>query len=485
MTFSIPNMMFALPEMVMLTLACVLLLAIAYVDKYKAGSGGQVGYWLTQATLLVTGGVVYANLYSGSGMTFDGSYIKDGMSDILKLSICAVNILVLAYGRAYLKARGLYNGAYYILALFATLGMLIMVSAHHFLTLYLGLELLSLCLYALVAMHRNNKIATEAAMKYFILGALASGMLLYGMSIIYGVTGSLALPEIAAAISGGQIDSIALHFGVVFIVVAVAFKLGAVPFHMWLPDVYDGAPTAMTIFIATAPKIAGFALLMRLLVDGLAGAQPYWEELLSILAILSLVIGNIVAIAQTNLKRMLAYSTISHIGFILLGVLTGTAAGYSAAMFYVLLYVLTTAAGFGLILLMSRAGFEADQISDYQGLGRRQPWIALLLLLVMFSMAGVPPLVGFFAKLAVIQAVVDAGLMGLAVVAVLMSVVGAFYYLRIIKVLYFDAPASDKPEPVMTTDVTTRGLLYINVLALLGLGFFPSALLALCIRIFS
>ncbi len=482
MTFSIPNIAFALPEMVLLGFGCALLLIVAYVDRAPQGSG-FIAYWFSQATFVITGLVIFQGMGGEGGQTFNGGYIKDGLSDILKLAICLINMVVLLYSRHYLQARGLFTGAYYILAVFATLGMLIMVSAYHFLTLYLGLELLSLCLYAIVAMHRDNKIATEAAMKYFILGALASGMLLYGMSIIYGATGSLAIPEVAEAILSGSVNRVVLNFGLVFLVVGIGFKLGAVPFHMWLPDVYDGAPTAMTLFIATAPKIAGFAMIIRLLAEGLGGAHAHWQTLLIILAVLSMVIGNLAAIAQTNIKRMLAYSTISHVGFILLGVLVGTAEGYAAAMFYVLAYVLMTLGGFGMILLMSRAGFEADNITDYQGLGKRHPWFAMMMMILMFSMAGVPPMVGFFAKFAVINAAVDAGLMPIAIIAVLMSVVGAFYYLRIIKVMYFDAPITGEQSAIVAPK-TFQWALSVNALAVLGLGFFPGALLALCTRIF-
>ncbi len=482
MTFSIPNMIFALPEMVMLTLACILLLIVAFADRNPQGSG-RIAYWFSQITFVVTGLCIWLNMGGESGQTFNGSYIKDGLSDVLKLTICAINIVVLLYSKHYLQARGLFKGAYYILAVFATLGMLIMVSAYHFLTLYLGLELLSLCLYAMVAMHRDNKIATEAAMKYFILGALASGMLLYGMSIIYGATGSLAIPDVAEVILRGDVNRVVLNFGLVFLVVGIGFKLGAVPFHMWLPDVYDGSPTAMTIFIATAPKIAGFTMIIRLLAEGLGGAVEHWQTLLMILAVLSLVIGNLAAIAQTNIKRMLAYSTISHVGFILLGVLVGTAEGYAAAMFYVLAYVLMTLGGFGMILLMSRAGFEADNIVDYQGLGQRHPWFAMMMMILMFSMAGVPPMVGFFAKFAVINAVVDAGLIPIAIIAVLMSVVGAFYYLRIIKVMYFDAPPAGQ-HTALDAPKEMQWALSVNALAVLALGFFPGSLLALCARTF-
>jgi len=359
--------------------------------------------------------------------------------------------------------------------------MSVMVSAHHFLTLYLGLELMSLCLYAMVAMHRDSKTATEAAMKYFILGALASGMLLYGMSIIYGVTGSLALSTIASTIQADDLNNTVLSFGLVFIVIGVAFKLGAVPFHMWLPDVYEGAPTAMTLFIATTPKLAAFAMMIRLLVEGLGELQPYWQDMLIMLAVLSITLGNVVAIAQTNLKRMLAYSTISHVGFILLGVISGTESGYAGSLFYALTYTLMTLAAFGIIILMSRRGFEAEEIDDYKGLSKKHPWYALMTLIVMFSMAGIPPLVGFYAKLAVIKSIVDVGLLSVAVLVVLMSVIGAFYYLRVIKVMYFDSVAEEH-EVDAPTDMQL--MLSTNAIAILVLGIFPGSLMALCVSIF-
>jgi len=341
----------------------------------------------------------------------------------------------------------------------------------------LGLELLSLSLYAMVAMHRDSAQASEAAMKYFILGAIASGMLLYGMSLIYGATGSLDISEISSSISNSSSDDMVLLLGLTFIIVALAFKLGAVPFHMWIPDVYHGAPTAVTLFISTAPKIAAFAMVMRLLVDGLGGLHVQWQDILVILAMLSIAIGNVVAIAQANIKRMLAYSTISHVGFLFLGILAGTDVGYSAAMFYVLIYALMSLGAFGMVILLSRAGFEADDIADFKGLNERSPWFAFMMLILMFSMAGVPPTVGFYAKLAVLSAVVDIGLVWLAVFGVLFAVVGAFYYLRIIKFMYFEKPDDDTP---LETDFDMRAVMSANGLVVLALGIYPGALMALC-----
>ena len=478
MTFQVSNMIFALPEMFMLTMACVILLVVAFLGK----NGASTAYGLSQLTLAITAILIYQGMGTSGGLTFDGTYIKDTFSDVLKLTICLINIAVLLYSTSYLKARTLFKGEYYVLAIFATLGMMVMVSAYHFLTLYLGLELMSLCMYAMVAMNRDSSVATEAAMKYFILGAIASGMLLYGMSIIYGVTGSLSIATIAETIQAGGLDNTVLSFGLVFLIVGIGFKLGAVPFHMWLPDVYQGAPTAVTLFIATAPKIAAFAMAIRLLVDGLGDVHQYWQGMLIMLSVLSMIIGNVVAIAQTNLKRMLAYSTISHVGFILLGILSGSQEGYAASMFYALVYSLMSLGGFGMIILLSRQGFEADTIDDYKGLSERNPWYALMMLILMFSMAGIPPLVGFYAKLTVIQAVVDINLISVAIVAVLMSVIGAFYYLRIIKVMYFDEPVE---QHKLEAPADMRIMISANALAVFALGIFPGSLMAICVAVFA
>ena len=409
-----------------------------------------------------------------------GHYVADPMGLVLKLFAYGAAAVTLVYSREYLARRGLLRGEYAVLALFAVLGIQVIVSAGSLLSLYLGIEIMSLSLYAMVAFDRDDGIAAEAAMKYFVLGAIASGSLLYGISILYGVTGSFLLQDIAAAIGEGDVAGIGLLFGLAFIVVGVAFKFGAVPFHMWLPDVYHGAPTAVTLFVGSAPKIASFALAMRVLVDGLGGAVAAWQDMLVVLAALSMIIGNVVAIAQTNIKRMLAYSTISHVGFILLGVLAGNAGGFQAAMFYTLTYVIMTTGGFGVVILMSRKGFEADALDDYRGLNRRSPWFAFVMLLLMFGMAGVPPTVGFWAKVQVISAVLDVGLTWLAALAVLLSVVGAYYYLRIVKLMYFD-------EPVGTDRLEANGafrvVLSLNGLAVLVLGLFPGVLLALCARV--
>ncbi len=476
MTFEVSNMVLALPEMFMLAMACVILLAVAFLGK----QGANAAYGLSQLTLAITAILIYQSL-GETGLTFDGTYVKDAFSDVLKMAICLINIAVLLYSTTYLKARDLFKGEYYVLAIFSTLGMMIMVSAAHFLTIYLGLELMSLCMYAMVAMHRDSFIATEAAMKYFILGALASGMLLYGMSIIYGVTGNLSIATVAEVVQAGGLDNTVLSFGIVFLVIGIGFKMGAVPFHMWLPDVYQGAPTAVTLFIAAAPKVAAFAMAIRLLVEGLGDAQLYWQDMLIMLSVLSMIIGNVVAIAQTNIKRMLAYSTISHIGFILLGLISGSPEGYAASMFYALVYSLMSMGGFGMIILLSRQGFEADNIDDYKGLSKRNPWYALMMLILMFSMAGIPPLIGFYAKLTVIKSIVDVNLISIAIVAVLMSVIGAFYYLRIIKVMYFDTP---EQHQALEAPIDMRLMISANALAVLMLGIFPGSLLALCASVF-
>jgi NADH-quinone oxidoreductase subunit N len=378
-----------------------------------------------------------------------------------------------------LKDRNLLKGEYFILGLFAVLGMMVMVSAHHLLMIYLGLELLSLSLYAMVAMHRDSQQASEAAMKYFVLGALASGMLLYGISMLYGITGSLDLAEITQVISQKNEHHTILVFALVFIVVGLAFKLGAVPFHMWVPDVYQGAPTAVTLFIGSAPKLAAFAMVMRLLVEGMQELHADWQGMLILLAILSMGTGNLIAIAQTNLKRMLAYSTISHVGFLLLGILTGTAAGYAASMFYVIVYALMSLGGFGVILLLSRKGFEAELLADLKGLNERNSWYAFIMLILMLSMAGVPPFLGFWAKWSVLSQVVQADMVWLAVVAVAFAIIGAFYYLRIIKLMYFDKAEDNTP---IEADLPMRIALSVNGLVILMLGLLPHSLMQLCLN---
>ena len=476
MTFEMPNLLPALPEIFLLTMTCVVLVVDLFTTERTRGAT----YILAQASLVGTFFITLTGWGEASQLTFNGSFIRDNMGDLLKLFVYVGVFAVFVYSRDYLRARDIYKGEFFVLALFATLGMMVMISAHNFLTVYLGLELLSLCLYAMVAIQRDSLTASEAAMKYFVLGAIASGMLLYGMSMLYGVTGSLDLAEVNRGIAGESRNMIAV-FGMVFLIVGVAFKLGAVPFHMWVPDIYHGSPTATTLFIGTAPKLAAFAILMRLLVDGMGTLQTDWTPILVILAVLSMAIGNIVAIAQSNIKRMLAYSTISHVGFLLLGVLAGTAEGYSASLFYVIVYMLMGLGGFGMIILMSRRGFEAENIADFRGLNERSPWFAFMMLILMFSMAGVPPFLGFWAKLTVIAEVVKVDMIWLAAVAVIFSIIGAYYYLRIVKQVYFEA-SEDSPPLEVAAD--TRVLLSANALAILVLGLFPAQLLAVCRAVF-
>ncbi|HET9404299.1 MAG TPA: NADH-quinone oxidoreductase subunit NuoN [Burkholderiales bacterium] len=468
----------AYPELFLLTMAC----AILVVDLFVSDDNRVLTYALTQAALAGAFAITLLTAVAEPVTTFSGMFVDDLMSDVLKLLTYLAVMTMLVYSRAYLAARGLFRGEYFVLVLFATLGMMVMISANHLLTLYLGLELLSLALYSMVALQRDSATATEAAMKYFVLGALASGMLLYGMSMLYGATGALGLAQLSDAIvsGAGGTRNFTLVFALVFIVAGLGFKLGAVPFHMWVPDVYHGAPTAVTLFIGSAPKLAAFAFIMRLLVQGL-GADwlvGEWQQMLVVMAVLSLAIGNVTAIAQTNLKRMLAYSTIGHMGFLLLGILSGEIIGYGAGMFYVVVYVLMNLGAFGMILLLSRAGFESENLEDFKGLNQRNPWYAFLMLLLMFSMAGVPPTVGFYAKLSVLQAVINAGYVWLAVVAVLFSLVGAYYYLRLVRLMYFDVPADTAPiAPRLDVSI----VMAVNGMAMLVFGIFPGWLMGLCL----
>jgi NADH-quinone oxidoreductase subunit N len=468
------NLFPAYPEIFLISAISIILVLDLFISDAKR----SITYLLTQIALLGTIMILVMTTQSTPVLTFHDMFVDDFMADTLKIMCCFALSVLLVLSRGYLLARALFSGEFFILILFALLGMMVMISAHNFLTLYLGLELLTLSSYALVALQRDSARATEAAMKYFVLGALASGLLLYGMSMLYGATGTLDIAQVSRALQQGVSgDKTVLVFGLVFIVAGLAFKLGAVPFHMWIPDVYHGAPTAVTLFIGSAPKIAAFAFFMRLLVTGLGPLIADWRDMLIILAVLSIGVGNIAAIAQTNLKRMLAYSTISHMGFLLLGILAGSNNGYSASMFYIITYVLTNLGAFGMMMLLSRAGFEAENIEDFKGLNQRNSWYAFLMLLIMLSLAGLPPMVGFFAKLAVLQAALQAGYVWLVVVAVMFSLVGAFYYLRIVKVMYFDT-ATDvsliQPESDM------RLMLGVNGIAVLALGIFSQPLLALC-----
>ncbi len=463
----------ALPEIVIVSMAMVILLA----DLFLKNANRIAIYGLAQLTLLVAAYITFTTHAPSVTYAFTGTFVDDAMSDVLKLMTYLGTSLIFVYTRQYIQQRGMFRGEFYALVLFSVVGMMIMVSGQSMLTLYVGLELLSLSLYALVALDRDNARATEAAMKYFVLGALASGMLLYGMSMIYGMTGSLNISEINTALMGGGGNHAVLILGLVFIVAGLAFKLGAVPFQMWVPDVYEGSPTAITMLISSVPKLAAFAFVIRILVQALPTLIADWQQMLMIMAVLSIIIGNITAIAQTNLKRMLAYSTISHIGFVLYGLMSASMNGFVYAMFYVVSYVLMTLAGFGIILLLSRKGFEADKLDDLKGLNHRSPWHAFLMLIVMFSMAGVPPTLGFYAKFSVLQAALQAGYLWLVVFAVLMAVIGAFYYLRVIKLMYFDEPLDQHP---IEAPIDMRVVLGINALGLLVIGLMPQSLMEFC-----
>ncbi|WP_260295018.1 NADH-quinone oxidoreductase subunit NuoN [Sedimenticola hydrogenitrophicus] len=473
MQFDTSSLIPVLPEIFILTAACVVLV----VDLFLKEEQRVVSYGMTQISLLLGIAVILMTAPAETRIVFDGSVVRDGMGDILKIAIFIISGGAFLYSKEYLRDRDLFKGEYYVLGLFAILGMMVMVSANSFLTVYLGLELLALSFYALVAFNRDSADASEAAMKYFVLGALASGMLLYGISMIYGATGSIGFQAISEGLTNPDVNKIVLVFGLVFVVIGLAFKFGAVPFHMWVPDVYQGAPTAVVTLLGSAPKIAAFALAMRMLVDGLGGLHGDWQYMLVILAILSMAVGNIFAIAQANIKRMLAYSTISHVGFILIGILAGTSKGYTAAMFYSIVYAVMALGAFGIVMLLSRRGFEAENLDDYKGLNERSPWFAGMMLLVMFSMAGVPPTVGFFAKLVVLEAVVSIDMTWLALVGVFFSIIGAFYYLRIIKLMYFDKPLDNTP---LSAGMDTQIALSVNGLAMLALGMFPAGLLSLC-----
>jgi len=466
----------AAAEIFVLTAVCVILVIDVFLTERTR--------WITYVlSLLTLAGAAYMTVhYAVQARTpaLDGMFIADPMGDVLKLFTYGTVAVSFLYSREYLQRKGLFKGEYFILGLVALLGVMVMISAGNLLTVYLGVELLSLSLYAMVAFDRESGVAAESAMKYFVLGAISSGTLLYGFSIVYGVTGTLQLDELAIGVREVGAANLGLIFGLAFIIVGIAFKFGAVPFHMWVPDVYHGAPTPVTLFIGSAPKIASFVLAIRVLAEGLDAMVASWQDMLIALAVLSMLLGNVVAIAQSNLKRMLAYSTISHVGFILLGILAGTPEGYRASMYYTLAYVITTVGSFGMILLLSREGFEADRLEDFKGLNRKSPWFAAIMMMLMFSTAGVPPFVGFWAKLAVISAVLDVGLAWLAAVAVVLSVVGAFYYLRVVKLMYFDDPADSH---AIVAGGTLRAVLSANGVAVLALGVFPSALIDLCARV--
>jgi len=468
------NLMPAMPEIFLLAA----LTAIMLIDLFVSDARRGLTYGLSLLALAGCAVVQYSTWVYAPAYVFNHMYVADPLASVTKMFMYGVTAAVLVYTRQYIAERDMFRGEYYTLSLFALLGMNVMVSASNFVTLYVGLELLSLALYALIALRRDSTQATEAAMKYFVLGALASGLLLYGMSMVYGATGSLQISTIARVIHTGSANSVLLVFGLVFLVAGLAFKLGAVPFHMWVPDVYHGAPTAVTLMVGAAPKLAAFVFMIRILAQGMDALLLDWQGMLTIVAVLSMAIGNITAIVQSNIKRMLAYSTISHMGFLLLGFLTGNADGYASAMVYAIVYVLMSMVAFGIVLALSRAGFECEQISDLKGLNQRSSWYAFLMLLAMFSMAGIPPLAGFYAKFAVIRAALNAHMVVLAVFAVLMSLIGAFYYLRIVRIMYFE-DAEDNSAITVRPDMQLA--LSVNALALLALGVMPERLLVLCI----
>jgi len=468
------NWTVATPEMLLLAVACLVLI----VDVYWPDIEHRAAYWLSQAGVLSALGLLALYVPQERLLAFSNTFISDAMAVVLKAFVCTLTVLVFVYGRDYLMRRGRVSGEYFALGLFAVIGMMVLISAASMLTLYLGLELLSLSLYAMVAMEKESPAASEAAMKYFVLGAIASGMLLYGISMLYGATGALELAAVAEALAAEPGSNVIAVFGLLFVIIGISFKLGVVPFHMWLPDVYEGAATSTTLFIAAAPKLAAFALAIRLLADGTWQLVDDWRQILAVLAALSMLLGNVVAIAQQSIKRMLAYSTIAHMGFLLLGIAAGTVSGFAGAMFYAITYSLMSAGAFGVVIALGRQHFESDQLADFAGLSRRAPWVALLMLILMFSMAGVPPFAGFWAKWFVIKEAVAEGLVWLAVVGVLTSVIGAYYYLRIIRLMYFDEPASREP---VHAGGDARFILSANGLAILALGLAPGMLMSVCL----
>lgn len=486
------NLIPAMAEIVLAIAIMVILVAGLFVREEKQ----PLSHWLSLLAIVITAFVAMSGFGSGgTSYTLNQMFVSDPMAKLLKLFACIATFATLIYARQYTVVRGMLGGTlsgeFYVLALMTLLGQMIMISGNSFLIIYLGLELMSLSLYALVALRRDHPISTEAAMKYFVLGAMASGFLLYGMSLLYGATGSLNLTQVAAAVSSGTVNKMVLVLGVVFLMAGLAFKLGAAPFHMWAPDVYQGAPTSVTLLLGAAPKLAAFAICMRLLVGALSAMAADWQQMLIVMAVASMAVGNITAIAQTNIKRMLAYSTISQMGFMLLGLLSGVFEGstpaaaanaYSASMFYVVTYVLTTLGSFAMIMLLSRSGFEAESLEDFKGLNQRSPWFAAVMMVLLLSLAGVPPMVGFFAKLTVLEAALAAGHLWLVIVAVLLSLVGAYYYLRIVKLMYFDAPTDTSP---IVADRSMQITLSVNGIAVVLLGILPGTLMTACLQVIS
>ena len=479
-TFDTSTLWAALPEIFLLSAIVVVLLLDLFLTKpFK-----QATYYLTQISLFITGVMAFNLIDQPQTIIFSGSFILDNMASVFKVFMIGSTMVAMVYTRHYLIQHALFRGEYFVLVLLSVLGMMVMVSGYSLLTLYLGLEILSLSLYTLIAIARERAGAVEAALKYFVLGAIASGLLLYGMSMIYGISGSINITDIANFAANADLasrETLILNFGLVFLVIGIAFKLGAVPFHMWVPDVYQGAPTSVTLFLSTVPKVAAVAMLVRILVDGLGAMHAYWADLFMVLAVLSIALGSVVALMQTNIKRLLAYSTISHVGFIMLGFVTGVISGYGAAVFYVFVYILMSLAAFGIVILLNKKGFEADQISDFKGLSKHSPWFALMMLVVMLSMAGVPPFIGFYAKFFILQQVISAGFVTLAVVAVVFAVISAYYYLQIIKSMYFEE--ADK-DITIVAPMDMQLVLSINAVLILVVGIFPDFWIKLSLSLF-
>jgi NADH-quinone oxidoreductase subunit N len=463
------------PELLILIASMVLLVG----DTFWSEKSPNLTARLSVLSLLGTAVVIGLTAQPTSVQLFQGAFVRDGVADVLKIAMLVVSGIALCMSRNYLSTRNIERGEYYVLALISVLGMMVLASAYDLLSIFLGMEIMSLAIYAMIGMQKDSALGIEAAMKYFVLGAMATGILLYGLSLIYGGVGSLRLDEIYQVVAATKDHSLMLNMGLVFVLVGLAFKFGAAPFHMWVPDVYQGTPTGIVMFIATVPAIAAFALMFRLLIEGLETSVLAWQGLLIAIAVLSLLVGNITAIAQTNLKRMFAYSSITHMGFVILGFVAGNVDGYASAMFYVIVYAVMSLAAFGLIVALSRQGFEAEMISDFSGLGKRNPFMAFLMIVVLLSMAGIPPLLGFYAKVAILSALVNAGLTWLAIFAVVMALIGAFYYLRVIKVMYFDAPSEDASATVDFSSNSVRYGLVVLVTMILVVGFFPSSLLSL------
>ena len=475
------DLQIAAPELFVLLMACGLLILDLFLSEQRRGILHLVSVLTMALAAIITLRGHPALEQASSVMAFSDTFIRDGMSDLLKVFAYLIMILVFVYSRYYLQKFKMYRSEFYSLSLFALLGAMVLISAANLITVYLGLELMALSLYAMVALKRDDRKSSEAAMKYFILGSMASGMLLYGMSMVYGATGSLQLNEISQSVAMQGSDNIILIFGLIFLVVGIAFKFGLVPFHMWVPDLYEGAPAPVVLFISSMPKLAAFALAIRLLQDGLSGLHLDWQGMLIVVAVLSIMLGNLAALAQTNIKRMLAYSTISHMGFVTLGLISGVAEGFGASMFYVITYALMSAGAFGVVIFMSSRGIEADQLEDYKGLNQRNPWFAAMFAMLMLSLAGIPVFVGFFAKWLVIQAIVSAGLIWLAVFAVVFSVIGGYYYLRVIKIMYFDKAKDDSP---IQAPSDFRTVLTVNAMLMLVLGIFSAPLITACMSVF-